>query len=383
MEKKIGLFCTSILVAFFLALQITLAQPAICDWRGYAQRNTTSLSNANTSHVVTSYTNGALATNGTLYSDGYYILHVTGTSGDNITLQICGVNVTQGTQTWSCSDPGYHILNISINTSANSAACTYACGCTGGYCNSGVCASSAPTTTTTATTTTIGGGGGGAAATTTTVIGTTTTTLPPVVESETVQSIPNGTTGNFSFEKVPVTEVLIDVNKTVSNAQVTITQSSTSPADITISAPGYTYAYLTVTKTNVADAAVSKVKIRFKVEKSWISANNIDASTISLNRYVSGSWVTLTTAKLSEDATYVYFEAESPGLSVFAVSGQKKAVITTTTTTVPSTTTTTPSALPVVPTQTWLIIIGVLTLIAVVIYFAWITRKPAKVHTTH
>lgn len=191
-------------------------------------------------------------------------------------------------------------------------------------------------TTTTTTTIYEGTGGPGGPGGTGGLPGTTTTTLPPIVEAESVNSIPNGTSGNFTFQTLPITEVLVTVNDTVSNVQLSISETSTAPATVAIGAPGFTYAYLTITKTNITDKNISNVKIDFKIEKSWIVANGIDISTIALYRFVDGSWVALPTVKLSEDATYVYFEAESPGLSVFAITGQKVTTTTlVTTTTIP------------------------------------------------
>lgn len=67
------------------------------------------------------------------------------------------------------------------------------------------------------------------------------------------------------------------------------------------------------------------MKIKFKVEKTWLANNNIASATIALQRYADNKWNKLSTSKVSEDATYIYFEAESPGLSVFAITGEKKA----------------------------------------------------------
>jgi hypothetical protein len=74
---------------------------------------------------------------------------------------------------------------------------------------------------------------------------------------------------------------------------------------------------------NLSDAQIESVTIRFRVEKAWILRENINENTITLKRYnpENGEWVSLPTAKVDEDATYVYFSATSPGLSYFAVSG--------------------------------------------------------------
>lgn len=162
---------------------------------------------------------------------------------------------------------------------------------------------------------------------------TATTTLP-VKETESVSSIPAGGTGNFSFEKMSITEIEVEVKDTVTNTQLTISKVDAASANISITAPGITYAYFNIQKINVTDANVNKVKIIFKVEKSWITNNNVNVSAITLNRYVNGTWVALTTTLVSSNG-YYYFEAESPGLSIFAVSSEKGTVTTTTTTTIP------------------------------------------------
>jgi cobalamin biosynthesis Mg chelatase CobN len=63
-----------------------------------------------------------------------------------------------------------------------------------------------------------------------------------------------------------------------------------------------------------------------------------------MNRYTT-QWDELPTLKTGDDDTYVYYEAESPGLSYFAISGKAEEVTTTvapeTTTTVAEVTTTT------------------------------------------
>jgi len=370
MEKRYLYAFPFLLVSIFFLITLASAAPPVCDWRGYAYIDG---SLANTSHVITSYTNDSQATNGTLYSTGYYILHVPGNDGNNITFKICGVYTNATSQTWGCDGVGYHTLNLYINTSANSAACSYACGCSGGYCNSGVCAASAPTTSTTTTTSGGGGGGGG----TTTVAATTTIA---VAETGTVAKIENGTSATFNVtqsDTLKIESVNVEVKNTVNNVQLTVKESSLpSGANVAIAADtGAVYKYLEITKTNVQDADINKVKIKFKVEKSWASTNNIDPATIALQRLVGSSWTKLSTSKVSEDATYYYFEAESPGLSVFAITGEK---VVTTTTAATTTTTTVPVTPPVLPPTTMFMFIGILLIAAVVIFFLRKSKRSFK-----
>jgi hypothetical protein len=60
----------------------------------------------------------------------------------------------------------------------------------------------------------------------------------------------------------------------------------------------------------------------FKVEKSWIHDNNIDQSSITLNRYSEKEWNPLPTSKSGEDDKYLYFTAQTPGFSPFVITGK-------------------------------------------------------------
>ena len=81
--------------------------------------------------------------------------------------------------------------------------------------------------------------------------------------------------------------------------------------------------------TEVKNPGAAKIegKVEFKVAKSWIATDNIDEATVKLNRYdgSGGNRNALTTSKVGEnDATVFFFEAETPGFSMFAVTGEKK-----------------------------------------------------------
>ncbi|PPA80256.1 MAG: hypothetical protein C00003105_01764 [ANME-2 cluster archaeon HR1] len=63
--------------------------------------------------------------------------------------------------------------------------------------------------------------------------------------------------------------------------------------------------------------------IEFYVEKSWITANNIDETTITMNRYNSGNWDKLTTTLINRDAEKLYFISNTSGFVSFAVTGKQ------------------------------------------------------------
>ena len=67
----------------------------------------------------------------------------------------------------------------------------------------------------------------------------------------------------------------------------------------------------------------------FKVEKSWLQNESIDHNSITLNRYEDenehdgkdGTWTQLPASLTGEDDKYLYFTAEVPGYSFFAITG--------------------------------------------------------------
>jgi len=66
--------------------------------------------------------------------------------------------------------------------------------------------------------------------------------------------------------------------------------------------------------------SISDASVEFRVEKEWIQASNVDAVSIELLRYADGAWEQLSTSGTGEDGTYVYYTANVPEFSVFAIS---------------------------------------------------------------
>ncbi len=75
------------------------------------------------------------------------------------------------------------------------------------------------------------------------------------------------------------------------------------------------------------EANIENPVVGFKVEKRWIQDNDIEVSSIKLNRYHGDTWTALPTESTDEDALYVHFESQTPGFSPFAITGQKKKLV--------------------------------------------------------
>jgi PGF-pre-PGF domain-containing protein len=147
--------------------------------------------------------------------------------------------------------------------------------------------------------------------------------------SVTFSKISSGKTGTVIIPEtaeIPFEELAIKVKNTVVNTKVEVYKLSEKPSSMSEISTGVTHTYIQIDETNIVAADIDSVTIKFKVPVSWINDKNIDKATVVLNRYADGKWNALTTAKDSEDSSYVHFSAASPGLSTFGISGEKKSV---------------------------------------------------------
>lgn len=198
-----------------------------------------------------------------------------------------------------------------------------------------------PTTTTTtqATTTTTSASVGGfdttttsTTATTTSTTSTTTTTLPPTEEMILLEDVTADEEATFDFieeDTLKIKSVVIMAKVPMNFMGVTVKESSL-PSGVSepfTAETGSVYKYLELTKDFFTDDNITNAKIDFKVEKSWITSNEVDSNAVALFRYSDGQWNMLSTSLVSEDSTYVHYQAETANLSMFAI-GAPKATIT-------------------------------------------------------
>ncbi|MFA5797615.1 MAG: PGF-pre-PGF domain-containing protein [Candidatus Woesearchaeota archaeon] len=205
------------------------------------------------------------------------------------------------------------------------------------------------------------------------------------------------TTIALSNQNIPLTSFVLTTTSDVANAKIVITRVTTPTTSFT----GTVYKYVRIDHTNVSDASISGAKLSFKIEKSWFTANTVDKTQMVMYRYT-GTWTMLTTTLVSEDATFAYYEAQSPGLSLFAiVLGAKQTTPSATSPTVtpappiatptgntviaPEPTTTTPdTTAPVTKTKKssgkssslgWLWVLAGIILVAIILYFVFYQRQ--------
>ncbi len=143
-----------------------------------------------------------------------------------------------------------------------------------------------------------------------------------------IPSIPAG--GSSSFISIPAAEdvsfsqINIFAKEPIKNVLITVTKLPDKPSNITQDVSGKIYEYIQVEKNISVDSSINRTDIRFKVSKSWLSSNNINDSAVALYRYSNDTWNKLETTKMTDDGNDMFYDAVSPGLSVFAISGELK-----------------------------------------------------------
>jgi len=134
-----------------------------------------------------------------------------------------------------------------------------------------------------------------------------------------------GETKNISLNKPGLAMVKLNIAaaKDITNAKIKVKKLTQKPANITKVPSGKIYIYIEI-EHNINESAISSLTIKFKVEKTWINSNNIDKRMIILMRYHNNTWQELSTKLVDENETYVYYEAQLTGLSVFAIVAKEK-----------------------------------------------------------
>ena len=174
------------------------------------------------------------------------------------------------------------------------------------------------------TTVIIGGGGAGAIEEEGWGTPTPTPFVPTVTKaSRNIPVIEAGKEVATTFKDMDVSMITLKADADVSDVEVKVerverTPDIPEPSDIL-------YTYLDIEVENAGGAKIEG-RVEFKVANSWIADNNIGEATVKLNRYdeSGGNWNALTTSKVGEDDATVFFDAETPGFSLFGVTGEKK-----------------------------------------------------------
>ena len=152
--------------------------------------------------------------------------------------------------------------------------------------------------------------------------GTTTVSSTVGVDSIAAGGVAQFETAASKVDAIGVTGVDIAVINSASNVVLKVEQVNTKPSTITTNVDGGLYKYVLITVSNIATNNIDTATIKFKVSKSWLTENGFDKADVRLNRWAV-EWTSYTATILSEDDQYVYYSANVPGFSYFAISAEK------------------------------------------------------------
>ncbi len=119
-------------------------------------------------------------------------------------------------------------------------------------------------------------------------------------------------------ENIGISSISLEVDKAISNAAITVSSLKYAPAEQPSAPSSSVYQYIRIEKKNIESADIKKASIGFKVAKSWLDDNDLNAKEVGLFR-LEGEWKQLPTKSLGEDGKNYYFESLSEGFSLFAI----------------------------------------------------------------
>jgi len=133
-------------------------------------------------------------------------------------------------------------------------------------------------------------------------------------------SINNKAEYEFNDEANPITGISFVPLKNGGTISATIEVLKDNSVLAEIASPGNVYKNMNIWIGNdwASTSTVSDPKIAFSVDKEWIKEQGIDSSNIKLMRYTT-KWNELPTTITREDENKIYFLAETPGFSPFAI----------------------------------------------------------------
>lgn len=122
------------------------------------------------------------------------------------------------------------------------------------------------------------------------------------------------------FTGLAVNSIEFTVSEEISNAKISVKEAELPSS--TIAPQGEVKSYIEIDAPKLV-GKLKEAKIKFSVEKKWLEENGFAADEVVLQRFADNAWRELTTSKLSEDSSKVYYEAVTPGFSLFAITAKK------------------------------------------------------------
>lgn len=151
----------------------------------------------------------------------------------------------------------------------------------------------------------------------------------PVAEEARVDLPPiaAGAAAAVVLPATPVQEIAVEAARSIrESVRVTAQQFSSQPSTVSSAPAGKSYVYLSIEAPGLDPRDVAKATLKAKVERAWAEAGKIAPDSLLVQRYTT-AWTPLPTRVESQDDRFVYLKAESPGFSIFAITGEEGSAV--------------------------------------------------------
>lgn len=117
-----------------------------------------------------------------------------------------------------------------------------------------------------------------------------------------------------------ITRVQIFVSHKTPRAEINVRELEGPPIGVE-NLPPAAQSFFEITTNLEENYEILSATIEFKVPKSWVEQNGASENSVKLLR-LNGKWQELPTTLVDESPSYLYYEAQSPGFSIFAISAE-------------------------------------------------------------
>lgn len=183
----------------------------------------------------------------------------------------------------------------------------------------------------------------------------------------------------FAIPEIPVKEITITANLNAGWTSVQVELLKGTSKLVTMPAPGIVYKNMNILVGARGFAIPKNIKegiIKFRVENSWMTANNIQTGDVSMFRWENG-WNGLETKETGSDADFTYFETKINAFSPFAISAKLPEAVPAVTATATPAVTVTPPVEPGIPTTRYVLIAYVFIAILIIAgaWYVFVIKK--------
>lgn len=172
---------------------------------------------------------------------------------------------------------------------------------------------------TTSTTTSSSGGGGGTG-------GGGVTTSEPSANIATAERYDKNLRANtpvtytFKAPEHGIYEIAVTGKENENNIALRVEALKSTAKGVTTPAPGTVYKNLNII---AGTTRIKEAVIKFKVENSWLSGNNLAGGDVKLMKWDGSKWNILETTEKTKDGTFTFLEGKTGSFSSFAITGFK------------------------------------------------------------